>query len=53
MPRPQAAILLAVVSAILILIGRINADAWWGIWVLAAGFALLVLAFATVVRANR
>jgi len=53
MVRPPVAILLAIVSAVLILVGRLDNDAWWGIWVFAAGFAVLVLAGATVVLANR
>ena len=36
--------LLAVVSAILILVGRVNRDLWWGDWVFVAGFAVLVVA---------
>ena len=38
--------LLAVVSAILIVVGRINRDIWWGTWVFAAGIAVLVVAAA-------
>ena len=36
--------LLAVVSAILILVGRINRDIWWGDWAFFAGIAVLVVA---------
>ncbi|MGH2467229.1 MAG: hypothetical protein ACRDGL_05820 [Candidatus Limnocylindrales bacterium] len=36
--------LLAVVSAILVLVGRINRDLWWGDWVFVAGIALIVVA---------
>jgi hypothetical protein len=36
--------LMAVVSAILILLGRINKDMWWGTWVFVAGIAVLVVA---------
>jgi hypothetical protein len=36
--------LLAVVSAILIVVGRVNKDMWWGNWVLVAGIAVLVVA---------
>jgi hypothetical protein len=36
--------LLAVVSAILILVGRVNHDQWWGNWVFVAGIAVLVVA---------
>ena len=41
--------LLAVVSAILIAVGRINRAIWWGDWVFAAGIALLVVAGALFV----
>lgn len=34
--------LLAVVSAVLILVGRLNRELWWGDWVFVAGIALLV-----------
>ena len=43
MSNPLAT-LLAVVSAILIVVGRVNKDMWWGNWVLVAGFAVLVVA---------
>jgi len=36
--------LMAVVSAILIVIGRVNKDIWWGDWVFVAGIAVLVVA---------
>ena len=36
--------LMAVVSAILILVGRVNRDMWWGNWALVAGIAVLVVA---------
>ena len=36
--------LLAVVSAILILVGRVNRDLWWGDWAFFAGIAVLVVA---------
>jgi hypothetical protein len=36
--------LMAVVSAILIVIGRVNNDIWWGGWVFVAGIAVLVVA---------
>ncbi len=45
--HPLAA-LLAVVSAILIVVGRVNKDRWWGNWVFAAGIAVLVVAAALV-----
>ena len=41
--------LLAVVSAILIVVGRINKDIWWGDWVFGAGIAVLVVAGALFV----
>jgi hypothetical protein len=40
---------MAVVSAILILVGRINKDIWWGTWVFVAGIAVLVVAGALFV----
>jgi hypothetical protein len=43
MSHPLAT-LLAVVSAILIVVGRVNKDMWWGNWVLVAGFVVLVVA---------
>jgi hypothetical protein len=36
--------LMAVVSAVLILVGRVNNDLWWGVWVFVAGIALVVVA---------
>jgi len=36
--------LMAVVSAILILVGRVNRDMWWGTWVFVAGIAVLAIA---------
>ena len=36
--------LLAVVSAFLILLGRVNREIWWGNWVFIAGIAVLVVA---------
>jgi len=36
--------LLAVVSAILVLVGRINRELWWGDWAFGAGIAVLVIA---------
>ena len=41
--------LLAVVSAIIILVGRINQDLWWGDWAFVAGIAVLVVAGALFV----
>jgi hypothetical protein len=43
MSHPLAT-LLAVVSAILIVVGRVNKDMWWGNWVFVAGIAVLVVA---------
>lgn len=45
--------LLAVVSAILILVGRVNHDHWWGNWVFVAGIAVLVVAGALFVLPTR
>ena len=46
--------LMAVVSAILILVGRVNRDLWWGNWVFVAGIAVLVIAGALfVLRTKR
>ena len=36
--------LMEVVSAILILVGRVNRDMWWGNWVFVAGIGVLVVA---------
>jgi hypothetical protein len=36
--------LMAVVSAILILVGRVNRDLWWGDWAFVAGIVVLVVA---------
>ena len=41
--------LMAVISAILIVVGRINMDIWWGDWVFVAGIAVLVVAGALFV----
>ena len=41
--------LMAVISAILIVIGRVNNDIWWGDWVFVAGIAVLVVAGALFV----
>jgi hypothetical protein len=35
---------MAVISAALILVGRINRDLWWGNWAFVAGIVVLVLA---------
>ena len=45
--------LMAVVSAILILVGRVNKDIWWGDWVFVAGIAVLVVAGALFVLLTR
>ena len=46
--------LMAVVSAILILVGRLNKDMWWGNWVFVAGIAVLVVAGALfLIQAKR
>ena len=45
--------LMAVVSAILILVGRINHDLWWGDWVFVAGIAVLVVAGALFLLTSR
>jgi hypothetical protein len=50
--RPFAT-LLAVVSAILIVFGRVNHDLWWGNWIAVAGFAVLVVAGAFVLLTRR
>jgi hypothetical protein len=42
-----------VVSAILILVGRVERDLWWGNWVLIAGIAVLVVAGVIVFLARR
>ena len=52
MSRNPIAILLAVVSAILIVVGRINKDIWWGDWVFVAGIAVLVAAGAVALLAQ-
>lgn len=45
--------LLAVVSAILILVGRINRDLWWGDWAFVGGIAVLVVAGALFLFSRR
>jgi hypothetical protein len=46
--------LMAVVSAILIVVGRVNRDMWWGNWVFVAGIAVLVVGGALfVLRTER
>jgi hypothetical protein len=45
--------LMAVVSAILIVVGRVNKDMWWGTWVFVAGIALVVVAGALFLLQTR
>ena len=45
--------LMAVVSAILIVVGRVNRDLWWGDWVFAAGIAVVVVAGALFLLSTR
>jgi len=45
--------LMAVVSAILILVGRVNHDLWWGDWAFVAGIAVLVVAGALFLLSTR
>ena len=45
--------LMAVVSAILILVGRINRELWWGDRAFVAGIAVLVIAGALFVLVTR
>lgn len=45
--------LLAVVSAILIVVGRVNRELWWGDWIFGAGIALIVVAGALFVVLTR
>lgn len=45
--------LLAVVSAILIVVGRVNRGLWWGDWVFVAGIAVLVVAGALYLRSTK
>jgi hypothetical protein len=44
MARNPIAILLAMASAVLIVVGRVNRGRWWGNWVFGAGIVVLVLA---------
>jgi hypothetical protein len=44
---------MAVVSAILILVGRVNHDQSWGTWVFVAGIAILVIAGALFLLPTR
>jgi hypothetical protein len=45
--------LLAVASAILIVVGRVNHDQWWGTWVFVAGIVVLVVAGALFLLLTR
>jgi hypothetical protein len=45
--------LMAVVSAILIVVGRVNRDLWWGDWVFVAGIAVVVVAGALFLLETR
>ena len=45
--------LMAVVSAILILVGRVNRDLWWGDWAFVAGIVVLVVAGALFLLSTR
>jgi hypothetical protein len=44
---------MAVFSAILILVGRINRGLWWGDWVFVAGIAVLLVAGALFLLLTR
>jgi hypothetical protein len=45
--------LMAVVSAILIVVGRVNKDLWWGEWAFVAGIVVLVVAGALFMLQGR
>jgi hypothetical protein len=45
--------LMAVLSAVLILVGRINKDMWWGDWAFVAGIVVLVVAGALFLVSQR
>ena len=45
--------LMAVVSAILILVGRVNRGMWWGDWVFVAEIGLIVVAGALFLLTTR
>ncbi len=47
------ATMLAVVSAILILVSRLNRHLWWGDWLFAAGIAVLLVAGALFLLRRR
>jgi hypothetical protein len=52
MSRPFAT-LLAIVSAILIVVGRVDRDVWWGDRVLITGFAVLAVGGALYLLGRR
>ena len=45
--------LMAVVSAVLFVVGRVNRDLWWGDGVFVAGIAVLVVAGALFLLSTR
>jgi drug/metabolite transporter (DMT)-like permease len=45
--------LLAAVSAVLILVGRLNRGLWWGDWIFVGGVVVLVVAGALFVIRSR
>ncbi len=45
--------LMAVGSAILIVVGRVNKGLWWGDWVFVAGIAVLLVAGALFLLLSR
>lgn len=45
--------LLAVASAVLILVGRLNRGLWWGDWVFVAGIVVLLAAGALFLLRSR
>ncbi len=47
------ATLLAVVSAVLILVSRLNRTLWWGDWLFVAGIAVLLVAGALFLLRRR
>jgi hypothetical protein len=44
---------MTVMSAILIVVGRVNRDIWWGDWVFFSGIAVLVVAGALFLLSTR
>ena len=53
MTRRPIPVVLVIVSAILIVAGRVNRETEWGTWVLLAGFPVLVVAGVLTLRARR